>query len=216
MKRPEIINRGPTADEMQPPKRRDPLLFYAENLIEIFDDPKGTGAAKCARGVELEIASVVGDTLSTDGGDSRRIFLSFLDPRTGKRIEFIDPKSRKAKYVWYACNQTAKKALADAFGTRHVINWIGWVSLRVEIVDNQLKKERVPAIRFSNRLPDKEPTFDYARSLQKRLAELNKTAGDSADPPPPPPPDLAAQIGAQMERSASAEFTSDPDEGAES
>jgi len=181
--RPPIVNRGPAADELQPPKRRDPGLIYHEDLIRLFDDPKGSGEAKCRAGVHMEICRTIGAELVTDGGNEARIFLAFLDPNTRKPIMFepIDPRTKRAtapRLRWLAINQTIKGSLKTAFGTSRTVNWIGWITLYITEVENNLKKKRgepppiVTAIRVMNRLPDLEPTFDYAKAIAKRVEEL--------------------------------------------
>lgn len=174
--RPPIREVGPTADELQPPKRREPGALYNEDLIEAF------GAEACTRGVDVEIVHAYGDVFTHDRKSSRHIFLSFVDPRTGKPWEFYDPEAPPAKQrgrKWYVCNQTAKKALSAAFGTRHIVNWVGWVRARVMLVENRLEGKqadgsyvKVLAIRFANVLPQREPTFDYAANVAARIARV--------------------------------------------
>lgn len=188
--RPPIVERGPRAVEIQPPQRRDPALLYTENVIALFDEPQGSGSDKVKRGVALEIARVVGDILQTDGGSVQRIFINFLDPRTGQPLAFEnqnakDPRRRRGA-VWYACNQTAKDVLTVAFGTDRIVNWIGWVGIRWEMVPNNLKGRgvMVPGLRLSSRLPlHLRPTFDYAAALAKRVERLGEPQQSEYVPP---------------------------------
>ncbi len=196
------MNRGPTANELQPPKRILAGLLYAEHLEEMF----GSDAAK--KGVHLEIINVAGGTVALDpAGKERRkmIMLKFLEPGTNKPLE------RKL-----GLNQTNKKALIAAFESEYVSEWVGWIRLRVVLVQDNLKGGMVPAIRIDNRRPDMKPTFDYEANVRKRQAAHAGSSAPAAPPPPKPESsDLTDKIAAQMERQRGApeeQFTAEPEE----
>lgn len=217
--RPPVIERGPVDDAVQPPKRRDPSLVFHEDVIAMFDVPPGTGWDKCKAGVNLEICDVLGDMFDSEHGRSSRIFLLFIDPRKGKPMTYFDEKAKEHRKKWYVCNQTAKKALRAAFGTRHIINWVGWVSLGVREVENRLEGAgvMVSAIRFGNKLPDLQPTFDYAAEIQARLAKHGGAAPAQRERPPvdddrPVGGPLTDEERAAIAAAEREQFTADPDE----
>jgi hypothetical protein len=182
------MSRGPTANELQPPKRIQAGLLYAEHLEEMF----GVDAAK--KGVYLEIINAAGGTVALDpAGKERRkmIMLKFLEPGGTKPLE------RRL-----GLNQTNKKALIAAFDSEYVSEWVGWIRLRVVLVQDNLKGGMVPAIRVDNRRPDMKPTFDYAANVRKRQA-AHAGSSTTAAPPKPESSDLTDQV---------EQFTAEPEE----
>lgn len=217
--------RGPTANQLQPPKRIQPDLLYAEDLEEMF----GGEAAK--KGVHLEIVNATGGTVSVDpaGKETKRVIKLKLGD--GKRL--LDKQ--------LGLNQTNKKALIAAFGSEYVSEWVGWVTLYVILVEDRKNGGVVAAIRVKNTRPKLAPTFDYTANVKKRQEAAAKAAAKAGkttlqqQPEPDaeaPRSDLADRIAEQMARSKGAaptdeeraaieaaeraQFTRDPEEGEES
>lgn len=184
------INRGPTANQLQPPKRIQPDLLYAEDLEEMF------GSEPAKKGVHLEIVNAAGGTVSVDpaGKEKKRVI----------KLKLGDGKKLLDKQL--GLNQTNKKALIAAFESEYVSEWVGWVTLFVILVEDRKNGGMVPAIRIKNVRPKLQPTFDYAANTKKRQDAAAKTAKAPPAQQQPeaeaPRDDLAEQIRAQMERAA--------------
>lgn len=217
--------RGPTANQLQPPKRIQPDLLYAEDLEEMF----GGEAAK--KGVHLEIVNATGGTVSVDpaGKETKRVI----------KLKLGDGKQLLDKQL--GLNQTNKKALIAAFGSEYVSEWVGWVTLYVILVEDRKNGGTVPAIRVKNTRPKLAPTFDYSANVKKRQEAAAKAAAKAGkttlqqQPEPDaeaPTADLADRIAEQMARSKAgaapadeeradieaaerAQFTAEPEEGEE-
>lgn len=215
-------SRGPTANQLQPPKRIQPDLLYSEDLEEMF------GAEAAKKGVHLEILNVTGGTVSVDpaGKEKKKVI----------KLKLGDGNKILEKQL--GLNQTNKKALIAAFDTEYVSEWVGWITLYVILVEDRKNGGMVPAIRIKNKRPELRPTFDYQANVRKRqeaagvaAAKIGKSAQQQPDPRTD---DLAGKIAQQMERARSGaaepsdellaaieaaerrQFTAEPEEGEES
>lgn len=187
------MNRGPTANQLQPPKRIQPDLLYSEDIEEMF------GAEAAKKGVHLEIVNVTSGTVSVDPAGKEKKKVIKLKLGDGKKL--LDKQ--------LGLNQTNKKALVAAFESEYVSEWVGWITLFVVLVEDRKNGGMVPAIRVKNIRPNLRPTFDYAGNIKKRQEAAAKTA---KTPPAQQQPeadaepaqkggDLADKIAEQMQRS---------------
>ena len=197
--------RGPTANQLQPPKRIQPDLLYSEDLEDMF------GPSACKDGVHLEIINVGSGVVAVDPGKKETKRVIKLKLGDGKRI--LEKQ--------LGLNQTNKKALISAFGSEYVSEWVGWITLRVVLVDDRKNGGMVPAIRVNNTRPNIRPTFDYAKNVAKRKEEAAKHAKAPPKRTPEPDeaqpaqePDLTDRIAEQMHRAAAPDpgFTAEPEE----
>lgn len=170
--------RGPTASELQPPKRMEPHLLYAEDLITWY------GAERAAKGVHLEIINVRGGTVQIEPGKKDRKKSIMLKLGDGQKI--LEKE--------YGCNRTAVKVLTGLFSDR-VVEWVGWVTMFTTLVKDNINGGMVQAIRIKNARPNLAPTFPYAANIAKRLAAAKASRNAPAVPEMPdvemlPPPQL--------------------------
>lgn len=217
-------SRGPTANQLQPPKRIQPDLLYSEDLEEMF------GAEDAKKGVHLEIINVTGGTVSVDpaGKEKKKVI----------KLKLGDGNKILEKQL--GLNQTNKKALIAAFDTEYVSEWVGWITLYVILVEDRKNGGMVPAIRIKNKRPELRPTFDYQANVRKRQEAAGAAAAKGGKAPPPQQPepktdDLGDKIARQMERTRAGavaepsdeeraaiedaerqQFTAEPEEGEES
>ena len=142
---------------LKPIKRRNQSLLYAEDL-----------GGKTS--IDLEIWDVTGGQILTEDGREQTALVWFWSS------ERSEPRSKRL-----GLNATNGSQLQAIHGTDQIEQWIGWITLRVvvvEAIDRRSKqKVKVPALRISSVRPKKEPTFDYAARIAARTERTKRAGG---------------------------------------